>query len=185
MTKIWRVSEDDPENLLGTFVGDPLRAHALKSARRFTSEGDVFIFRFQASGKTLSHWDCVANNVLLPLVNERVASIVARHCAEEVQLVEAAIETSDGVLDGYRILNPLREVAAVDMAASEVVRIPGSDAIVKFNRVRFRPEGLGTSKIAREARYHPFLLVADDLAKAIQGAGVIGASFLDAEAVHP
>ena len=58
-------------------------------------------------------------------------------------------------------MNVLPRVASVDLSGSNFIFIPGTKQIMKFNRLKLKPDALGAHHLAREVQFNSFILVSE------------------------
>lgn len=185
MPLIWRIPESYPERAIGEYdrAASPDR-FLFQQARRLGKLPPATI-RFDLSADQLRKFDCLAHSGMIPLVSQRVTAVLSRVCPDNVQLFPAVVHAVDAELDGYSLVNATRDVAAVDYADSSFVPIPGTDAVMKFNRLRHRSGVFDGIHIARERDYHSHLLISESLADELLHMGFTGLQFTHPEEVHP
>src|SRR5262245_32957850 len=139
MPLIWQIPDDYPEQAIGEYdrIGSPDRFLFLKG--RPLGDLPPPTIRFSIRVDRLRKFDCLAHSGMIPLVSQRLAAALSRVCSGDVQLFPAVVHATDAELVGYSLVNATRDVAAVDYAESSFVPIPGTDAVMKFNRLRHRP----------------------------------------------
>jgi len=174
MPRIWQIDDDYPERMIGEYdrKNGPDR-FLLKKGQRLSGLGP---WRFAVRGRAsqVRRLDDVANNAMVPLVSPRLAELLMSVAAEDIELLPAEIEASDGTVGDYRLLNALALVHAVDQEQSEFTLITGSDRIMSFSRLVLRGGCLGDHALARCAEFTSFLLVSGRTAAAIADAAMIG-----------
>jgi hypothetical protein len=182
--KIWWQPDDYPESLVGDYD------ETCGPARQVFLEGKAVRVRqaprllFACPKKRLMKWDVIHNISGLPICNERTRSLVRARLGEQVQEVAVRVETRDGVLSGYAILNLLARVQLVDRGRSDVVFIRGTQEILKFRRLAFLdlPPGV---HMARTSEYPPYVLVSAELASLLLESKVTGFAVVDDHDICP
>jgi hypothetical protein len=185
MPLIWNIPDSYPERAIGEYD----RAHSpdrfLFLGGRPLGDLPPATIRFGVPADRLRKFDCLAHSGMIPLVSERLASVLIRVCLSDLELFPAVVHASDSELAGYSLVNVTREVAAVDYSESSFVPIPGTEAVMKFNRLRHISGVFDGIHIAREQDYHSHLLVSEYLADELLRLGATGLHFKRAEEVHP
>jgi len=163
---LWETPDNYPERLIGTYD-------------RSTSP-NRFLFRqgcplppldscptvhFDCAARDIGSFDDLANSAMIPLVSERIQTILMTHAGADVEFVDIRIITRNGELSGYRLLNATNCVKAINHSASKYSLIPGTTSIMGFRELAVLPHALGTHALAREAEYKSHLLVSDVLAE--------------------
>lgn len=185
MPLIWEIPDRYPEHAIGEYDHTCSPDRFLFLQGRLLEELPAATIKFGLKSDRLRTFDCLAHSGMIPLVSERLVSILAQTCPEDVQLFPAVVRAGDAEVAGYSLVNATRQVAAVDYADSSFVQIPGTKAVMKFNRLRHRPEAFEGIHIARERDYHSHLLVSEYLADELLRAGCTGLQFSHPEKVHP
>jgi hypothetical protein len=185
MPLIWDIPESYPERAIGEYDRACSPDQFLFLKGRPLGDAPPATIRFSVRADRLRKFDCLAHSGMIPLVSQRLASVLARVCLDEVQLFPAVVHASDTELTGYSLVNATHEVAAVDYSKSSFVPIPGTDAVMKFNRLRHLSGAFDGIHIAREQDYHSHLLVSESLAEELLRIGATGLRFTQAEEVHP
>lgn len=185
MPLIWEIPDSYPEEAVGEYekASSPDR-FLFRQGRRLEDLPPPTI-RFDVRADQLREFDCLEHNGTIPIVSQRVSEVLLRICRDDVQLFPAVIRAIDSELVGYSLVNATREVAAVDYANSSFIPIPGTKAVMKFNRLRHRPGVFDGIHLARERDCHSQLLVSETLADEILRLGFTGLHFMRPEDVHP
>jgi hypothetical protein len=126
-TFLWKIPNDCAERLVGEYAR--------------TSSPDRFLFQegrilegidgtptviFSAQAKELARFDDLANDAMVPLISDRLASTLQQQCGSDVQFIGTRVIAGGELLPGYRILNVTHKVKAIDHDESEYTRVPGS-----------------------------------------------------------
>jgi hypothetical protein len=185
MPLIWQIPESYPEPAIGEYDRAASPDRFLFQQARPLNDLPPPSIRFDVRADQLRKFDCLAHSGMIPLVSQRLSAVLSRVCPDDVQLFPAVVRAVDAELAGYSLVNATREVAAVDYADSSVVPIPGTDAVMKFNRLRHRLGVFDGIHIARERDYHSHLLISESLAGELLRMGFTGLQFTHPEEVHP
>lgn len=185
MPLIWDTPDSYPERAIGEYDRACSPDRFLFREGRPLGDLPPATIRFGVRADQLRKFDCLAHSGMVPLVSQRVSAVLSRVCPKDVQLFPAVVCVADGGLDGYSLVNATHEVAAVDYADSSFVPIPGTNAVMKFNRLRHRPGVFQGIHIARERDYHSHLLISEFLADELLHLGATGLHFTHPEEVHP
>ena len=165
MTYLWEISNDYREELIGEYDRDQSSDRfLLKRGEPVSPDFGVPTFRFSADASTLAGLDDLANSAMVPLVSEKVQTVLLEKCPEDVQLLDARIITTNGKeLAGFKVVVAVKTVAAIDHNISEYSLVPGTQQIMGFTSLRCRPGALGDASVARDKECLSNLLVSDDL----------------------
>lgn len=185
MPLIWRTPDSYPEEAIGEYDRACSPDRFLFQQGRPLGDLPPSTICFGIQADRLRKFDCLAHSGTIPLVSERLAAALSRACSSDVQLFPAVVCAVDAELVGYYLVNATREVAAVNYADSSIVPIPGTDAVMKFNRLRHRPGIFNGIHIARERDYRSHLLVNESLADELLRMGFTGLQFMHPEEIHP
>lgn len=161
---LWTIPDDYPERLIGTY--DPASSTdrlAFKQGLVVPAEAAAPIVRFPCSAKALVGIDDLASNAMVPIVSERLQDVLQEKCPGDVQLLRVRVVARDGDVSGYRIVNVVTKVNAIDHGASVYTCIPGTQAIMRFRRLVLRPDALGQRALARDAECLSNLIVSEAL----------------------
>ena len=186
MPFLWKIPNDYPEDAIGEYVrGVSPDRFLLRKACRLEGSFGVATVRFEIDSGALRGFDHLPNSSMIPLVTPRLKSLIESVCPKDAEFFEAKVITSDGELSGYSLLNVTRSVKATDMSQSSVVLIPGTSAIMKFNRLKLLRGCMGEHLLARNSDYLSHLLVNDSLAQRILNERFSGVWLMPPEEVHP
>jgi hypothetical protein len=125
------------------------------------------------------------NNINVPLISQRVSSLLAALCPDEFQLIPAVIQTLDAPITGYCLLNVLAEISGMDHARLRFILIPGLQDIMQVERLHYAAGAIGKHHLAREREYQPFLWASDNLVQRFAQEKIKGCVFEPPESIHP
>jgi hypothetical protein len=168
MVYLWNMPENYPKELIGRYDRErgPDR-FLFKAGRRLGTEAGHPAICFSARQSKLLKFDSLANNAMVPLINDRVARILLEICPDDVELVDTLVVAKDQTFSGYRIVNATNRARGIDLAGSEYTMMVNANAILGFKKLRYLEGCLGTHDLAREDEYSSFLLVSERLRNAI------------------
>ena len=89
------------------------------------------VVHFEVSQKRLLKFDCLANNTLVPLVNERLKNLLEQVAPNEVKFFPAKAMCSDGELEGYYFLNITTEIVGIDKEKSIYTHMKTIDPVTR------------------------------------------------------
>lgn len=186
MIYLWEIPDDFPEELIGEYVREESPDRFLfRHGTPIPKTELVPSFAFAAEPEALREYDVLPNSAMIPLISERVARILTRLCPDDVQLITASVVAAGEKLSGFSLVNVVARVASVDHSGSKFTYIPGTKQIMKFNRLTFKPDALGSHHLARELEYNSFILASETLKQAFDSERVMGHAFVPPEAIKP
>jgi len=186
MTYLWEIPDDYPEKFLGEYLQDESPdCFLFFQGKHLLPDVGLPNFRFKVSSRALQKYDVLSNSTAIPLVSERLANVLKQLAQEDVQLLPANIQTSDGAMLGYQLVNVLNLVPGIDYGQSDFIYFHGTKRIMKFNRLGLRPEALGDRHLARDEEYKSFLIVSDTLKRTFESKGFKGCGIVGAETIKP
>ncbi len=154
-----------PENTLNKEIGEYDRACSpdrflLKASRKLQQAefSPVPVVHFEVPQKRLLKFDCLDNSASVPLINERVQSILEEIAPNEVQFFPAKVICSDGELEGYSFLNVTVEIIGIDKEKTIYDR-----SGYGFHYLTYKKGCMGEHPLARDKEYHGNLLVSEKL----------------------
>lgn len=184
MIYLWRIPNEYPESLIGEYDKERSPDRFLYfQGKRIGNSKDAPTFTFEGEPAVLGKYDVLPNSAMVPLVSERVAQILARVCRNDVELIKASVYAGRGILSGFRLVNVLPRVTSVDHCGSSYVCIPGTKQIMKFNRLKLKPDAMGVHHVARESEFNSLILVSQTLKQVFDSEQVTGHAFVPPEAI--
>jgi hypothetical protein len=113
----------------------------------------------------------------VPFVSKRAKDILADFIVEEIQFVPCKLKHLGETID-YYLLNILKTTDAIDRTRSipDILRVNEIEFICGYSEL-FLKDNCPDVAMARQFDYLSFVIVRDDLARAIQDAGLMGAEF--------
>lgn len=186
MPFLWQIPDGYPEEAIGDYdrEASPDR-FLLRKACGLGGSFGVATVRFKVSGDALREFDELPNSSMTPLVSERLKSLLSGVCPLDVEFLPTNVIAANGRLSGYSLLNVVHAVKATNLSQSAVVPIPGTQAIMKFNRLRLLEGCMGEHQLARNADYLSHILVGDGLAKEMLREKISGVRLAVPEEIHP
>lgn len=176
MIYIWRIRNDYPDSLIGTY--DRKRGpdrFLYKQGKRLEMNLDAPPrFEFGANTSSLRALNDLANSAMVPLVSPRVAKVLGGSCAEQVQLIPAEVVCSNGLIQDYSIVNVTKRVRGLDHAKSRYTCMPGMKAIMRFDLAIYQDDCLGNLNLARDEEYLSNLLLSERLRNELQAIEDLG-----------
>lgn len=142
-------------------------------------------FTFAAPRSRLLKLDVLPNNIRVPLISPRVASLLMELCPHDFQLLPARIKTPDASIDDYFLLNVTTEISGIDHENSILILFRGYREIMKVERLRYAAGSMGSHHLARETEYMPYLWASDVVVRAFEKEKFKGCKFQPPEYIHP
>ncbi|MAS97302.1 MAG: hypothetical protein CMO55_29265 [Verrucomicrobiales bacterium] len=162
MRFLWRIPNDFPEALIGEYRKATSPDHFdLQKGTTLGNTWGVPEFEFQSTSEDLAKFDDLANSAMVPLVSSRLADYLLTTCPDLVELVPAKIETKNGSLVGYSIVNVRNIGESVDKEKSQYTCIPGTEQPMSFSKLEFL-NSPDPRMIVREKIYPTFIVVSND-----------------------
>lgn len=160
MIYLWEI----PENFLNRDVGEYDRDNSpdhywLRKGQLLTEFSPMPIVHFEVPKKNILKFDCLPNNSLIPLVNEKIRDILEELAPNDIQFFPAKLICTDGELEGYYFLNITRLIKGIDHTKSIYTRMTMGDAISGFHYLTYIKNCMGEYKLARDQEYRGNLLV--------------------------
>ena len=183
---LWFPPEDYPQSILGScnYQSSPDRVIFIEG-KPLTERILTPSFQFTAPLSRVAKLDILPNTIGVPLISQRVASLLTEICPAEFQLIPSQIETRDAPLDGYSILNVLVEISGIDHARSSIHMLAKLNCIISIRRLRYASGAMGAHHLARDREYSPFLWVSDEVVRKFALANFRCYEFKPPEAIHP
>lgn len=179
---IWCIPEDYPEKCIGIYdrKRSPDRFEFKKGVKLPDTIG-LPIFQFEVSAEKLTKWDELPNSADVPLVNQRLLDLLLKLAPNDIQVFDARLETKDGILPGYKLINVTNTVYGIDHEASECSYITGTRTPRSIKRLSYKENCLGNHQMARDAECHSHLLVSPVIREAFMTGKIRGVKLLTAE----
>ncbi|PHV09951.1 imm11 family protein [Chitinimonas sp. BJB300] len=175
MVYLWKIPDEYTENLIGEYdrTSSPDR-FIFKKGEVLSSNLTMPVIKFDVSTEELLELDDLANNAMIPVVSERLATVLTEFAPDDIQLIDVAIKTKNGELRGYKVLNVINKVTGIDKEQSRFTLVPGSDQIMSFRYLKYKSDCLKGNQLARDAEYSSNLIVSESLASRLIGINLKG-----------
>lgn len=99
-------------------------------------------------------FDCLRNNTGVPLVNQKVRTLIENFAPNEVQFIDTEIFCTDGILTNtYFFMNILNSIKGIDREKSIYTTMDDSDDILFFKYSVYKKNVLNSYNIARDIEY--------------------------------
>lgn len=180
MKFLWETDDDYPENLIGSYLEDasPDRFDLRKGCALPEGWGIPKI-EFKARADDLRVYDQLLNSAMVPLISVGFAEALRKNWDSLVQLIPVELNTRDGLLEGYSIVNVLNRGECVDKERSEYSCIPGTDHPLKFTILKFL-KNPDPRTIVREQIYGGFIVVSEEVKELCDEMNLKGVKFIKA-----
>jgi hypothetical protein len=148
MTKVWSIEVDYPQSRMADY-DEVASGLARNDLQPLNSRIDRDLLHFALStkvdpAKISAEYGVLWSNILAPLANGEIASMIAAEASEwGVQFIPAIIKVGEKSLKDYVLLNPTKKVDAVDQGQSipRVFKVPGfPDARMGYERMVLRSD---------------------------------------------
>jgi hypothetical protein len=161
--------------------GEEIEPWQFKKGRRVEVAGVPYL--------PMSHRGCALDisqtGLGVPVIHGRVADILERLCAQDVQLLPARVE---GQTDSWFILNLLRVIRCIDEARCEYVDYwkpedNRPEKVGEYHNVRglkVDPTKIGDAHIFRPWGWRVAIVVSEPLKLALEEAGITGMKYVEA-----
>lgn len=175
MVYLWKIPNEYPEKLIGEYdrENSPDR-FVFKKGELLPEDIGTPILKFDANIAELKELDDLANNAMVPVISESLASVLVEIAPSDIQLIDVTINAKDGNIEGYKLLNIVNKVIGIDKSQSEFTLVPGSDQIISFRFLKYKDGCLGGHVLARDAEYSSNLIVSQALAEKLLDMEVTG-----------
>ena len=186
MIYIWGIINNYPESMWGVWNQEKSGfGYVFERHKIVGDEVGVPIITFKKPIAKIKKYDSLITDTLLPIVNKKMRDILDKICPNDVQYCDVDINCQDGKLEGYKIVNILSSVKAIDHDKSKYSYIHGTNdtAIMGFQHLALKQNALSNAKchFARELEYSVHILISDTLANEFKKNKVTGVSFYTIE----
>jgi hypothetical protein len=163
MIYLWEIPENYKNREVGEYDRDSSPDNYwLTKGHLLTEFSPIPTVHFDVPQKNILKFDCLPNNSLVPLVNEKIRDILKELAPNDVQFFSAKLKCSDGELDGYSFLNSTHLITGIDHEKSICKKMDdydGTQYIVGFHYLTYLKNCMGEYKLARDQEYRGNLLV--------------------------
>jgi hypothetical protein len=186
MIYLWETSDEFGDEMVGEYLVEKSPDRFLfRQGKPFDQAGLTPSFKFTSEAEQLAILDMLPNNALIPLVSSRMAKMLMEICPQDIELVPSEVSASGKRLAGFSIVNVLFSMAGIDHENSRYVYIPGTKQIMKFNRLRLKPNALGSHDLSRDIEYRAFIFASEKIKKILESERVKGCTFVPPESLRP
>ena len=183
---ILRIPDDFPIAMIGEYLKDSSPDRFIyRRATSVADNGGVPRFSFSATIKALMRFDVLPNNTMIPLVSKRVARILDEICSTDYELIPAEVNACNGKLEDYCLLNILARVSMIDRAKSSLVMVPGTNKIIKVEKLECLMDGMQNHHLARDYDYMSYIWFSKTLKDAFESSNIKACQFIAPNEVHP
>jgi hypothetical protein len=129
-------------------------------------------FKIKATTEQTQKLDVLFTNAMMSvLLSSKTMVILNELCPEQFQVFDATIECKDGVVDTYKAINILNEVNVSDPEKSVMSKVVG------YLKCVFKEQPIEPIHIARDAKFHPAIIISATLKEAFEKAKVKGCQY--------
>ena len=185
MPYLWEITDELPINQIGIYDREigPDRFIFSQGREIGPDLGVTPVVRFPCDKFELSKLDCLWTDGRVPLVSQRLRTLLEDLVPRKVEFFDIRIFAEDEEILGYYILNATRMINVIDVDKSEYRTVPGSDRIMAYEKIQIRSDFSDGIEFGRESSYFPYLFAGRELADAILNAGFGGMDFSEPEQV--
>ena len=169
MIYLWVNPDIFPKGDMG--IHDPQRSpdrFRFREAISLDKDLGTHVFRVNSVSKIIRKYDVLINNVQLPVVGPRALRLLMDIAGGDFQVFDARVESKDGVVEGFKVLNIVQKVEAIDHSSSKYTYVAGTNVIAGFESLALRENALGERNLARDAEYLGNILVSERIQKAFE-----------------
>lgn len=173
---IWSIPDHYSNKKTGEYIqGSGTDRFVFREGRRLEDSIVSPKVVFECSKKHLK--DVLPNSGFLLLVSKKVVGILEELCPNDIQVFEAEVYAEDQKIPGYYLLNLVHLLEVINKEESEFTKIPGYEAIMKFERIVYRFDELPHHHIVRNRDYKSHVIVSDALKEAFEANNIEGVQF--------
>lgn len=161
MIYVWTISNNYPDEFIGEYdVGASPDRFKFKNSEKL-STNETPVVRFGVNAESLTEFDDLASNAMVPIISPVIVSALNEFDLD-IQLIDVRIIAKDKEVPGYKLLNVLGKISALDRENSEFNYIPGTEQIMGFSELAYLNVEVG---IARDADYLSNILVSEHISR--------------------
>jgi hypothetical protein len=128
-------------------------------------------YKVTAGTKSLGQYDVLFTTAYLVLFSPKAVAVLNAVCQDQIQMFGTVIECKDGVIDTYKAINILHEVDVSDPEKSVMSKVAG------YLKCVFKDEPMEPIHIARDAKFHPAIIISATLKEAFETAKIKGCQY--------
>jgi hypothetical protein len=157
---------------------DPLQFTEFKKSKIISN---IFLkLGGKANKKSFLKFDYVMSDAV-PLVSEKLRSIIIDLASDDVQLVPAKVFQENDFIGDYYILNMLNNIDCIDFKKSKFDK-----EIEDFTKITLKPDSLGKHKIVKAKKYEDKnFIVTRTFVDACSKAKIKGIEFIEEPFINP
>ena len=173
---LWRIADNYPNDFIGIYDdNNGPDQFMFKKCEKAGTELETPVINFpDVTSEELKKYGVLASNARLPIVGEEVLSILQEFQPYGFQVLDVKIQTNDGELAGYYLINVLNKVDGVDEEKSEIKYLPRSSQVMAYNHVVYKKGCLEGLNIARNKDFPSHLLISEYLKNRLNSVGNLG-----------
>ncbi|POP40411.1 hypothetical protein CHU32_27580 [Superficieibacter electus] len=161
---MWSIPEQYPNKHIGGYQYDIVSYFLFNRSIHVEKMNIHPVINYKADLNILNKYDCLPNNSLIPVINERLKIFLEAHSNNNVEFYKVDIHANDGLLKDFYILNVITKLPLINLRNSICEYIPNTEkAIMGFKKVSFIKNPPGDFSIARCSEYLSYLMLSDEL----------------------
>ncbi|MGG1674167.1 imm11 family protein [Neobacillus sp. NRS-1170] len=173
---IWAIPDKYPNKRIGEYIKGSSTDRFVFRQGKVISEAVISPkIVFECSEKYLS--DVLPNSGQLIVVSTKVLDILQDVCPQDIQVFDANVFVGEKKIPNYYLINIVNAVEVINKEASEFTTIKGTNAILGFEKIVYKVDGLGQFNLVRNADYHSHILVSDYIKKRFEKEKIKGVQF--------
>lgn len=184
MTYLWRIPDKYPQSLIGVYDKNNIRDRfSFKRGEKITIDSDRPIINFEnATLSRLSNFGCLASNVMVPIVNEKICKVLSDFFPDDVQFCDVIVRAKDGDSEEFKLVNVINTVKGIDHDKSTYTLVPGTQQIMGFRALKYQDRCMTEkSQLARDSEYLSHLIVSEKVCDVLSELNLPGLAFYKAE----
>ena len=181
MIKLWSIPSGWPNKQIGEIEKKKGTHYINFSIGKMLNANEIVspTFVFKCNKKNM--YDVLPNSGLLPLVSERVISLLLPKFGDSFQFFPADVWNKGVNITGYYIINITKTLHIMDLKKSKYSTMkslgyPGK--ILEIERAVYKDDNLGIYGIVRNADYHQDILVDDKIIEIFKENKIKGVEFI-------
>ncbi|WP_434133439.1 imm11 family protein [Enterobacter cloacae] len=178
-----RIASDYPNSYWFEYQHPDISGSAFSQCKSIeTYEGHFFTLKSKVSEKVLLAYDLYFSDGPV-FISPRLTSLISCHDVfrTDVQLIDATVSLNETQLQGYKIINILREVSCIDMEASEsqpiLSYLPNGPR--KFSKIVYKEKIIEDFSMARCSEYKSCIIISNEFKEFLSKNDVKGIDFAD------
>lgn len=181
MVYLWRIPDEYPQHFIGEYDKNNSQdrfeyKRGVRTTNKAEGEGPVINFD-KATLSELDKFGCLASNAMVPIVNEKISSVLFEIAPNDVEFCDVMVKAKDGDAHNYKLVNVISLCKGIDHEKSKYTLVPGAEQIMGFRALSYKEGCLGIHKLARDEEYLSHLLVSEEVCNVLNKLGMSGLAF--------